>query len=273
MQCMSQKSRVRRRLVRLTCGLVPRRLAVAMLMAFAVCWGAAAQGNVYAIAVGVSRYASPTIENLQYADKDAFDLYTLFKTQAQEQRLRLLTNERATRGNVLKTVQVLFSQAGPQDMVVFYFSGHGREGLFLAHDTPIYFNDLLAAMKSSRAGRKVIFADACFSGSFSAPGSRLTKMPYLGNNVMTFLSSRSYQISAEITSRRNGCFTECLLRGLKGAADSNNDRVITALELFSYVHPRVKSATKGKQIPQMWGNFSDNMVIADFRRKTGHGEG
>jgi len=242
-----------------------------MLMVFAVCWEAAAQGNVYAVVVGVSRYASPAIENLQYADKDAFDLYTLFKTQAQEQRLRLLTNENATRGNVLKTVQVLFSQAGPQDMVVFYFSGHGREGFFIAHDMPLYFNDLRAAMKGSKAGRKVIFADACFSGSFSAPGHRPTKTPDLGKNVMTFLSSRSYQTSAEVTSRRNGCFTEHLVGGLKGAADSNGDRIVTAHELFSYVHPRVKAATKGKQIPQMWGNFSDNMVIADFRQKTRYG--
>jgi uncharacterized caspase-like protein len=86
---------------------------------------------------------------------------------------------------------------------------------------------------------------------------------------MAFMSSRPDQPSAEIPIWRNGCFTEYLVGGLKGGADANRDRVITARELFDYVYPRVKAASGGRQVPQMWGSFDESMALADHRQ--GHG--
>jgi uncharacterized caspase-like protein len=79
--------------------------------------------------------------------------------------------------------------------------------------------------------------------------------------VMFFLSSRSGEPSQEIITMKNGVFTTYLLQGLRGSADVNRDRVITARELFDYVSAAVASATQGRQHPVMWGTFSNDMPI------------
>jgi uncharacterized caspase-like protein len=245
-----------------------RRLAVALLLSILAPLGLAGAGDTYAVLVGVSRYRDPR-NNLQYADKDAQDVYDLLKAQpgAGESRLRLLTNENATRANIISTMNALFAKAGPKDMVIFYFSGHGAKGVFVAHDglgALLTFSDLGAVFRGVKAGRKVIFADACFSGSLAHAGRRPEKKP--GKNLMIFMSSKPSQYSLEMSQWRNGCFTEYLVGALKGSADANRDRVITARELFDYVHPKVKASSGGRQAPQMWGSFDANMVLTDYRR-------
>lgn len=78
---------------------------------------------------------------------------------------------------------------------------------------------------------------------------------------MLFLSSRGNETSIERRDMKNGFFTSCLQKGLRGGADVNRDRVITAKELFSYVSRNVKLLSNDKQHPVMWGKFSDNMVV------------
>ena len=53
----------------------------------------------------------------------------------------------------------------------------------------------------------------------------------------------------------------CLVRALKGGADVNRDRVITAKELFSAVSKGVKELSDNRQHPVMWGNFPDDMPV------------
>ena len=60
---------------------------------------------------------------------------------------------------------------------------------------------------------------------------------------------------------KNGFFTACLLRALKGGADVDRNRVITAKELFNAVSKGVKKLSRDSQHPVMWGNFSDDMPI------------
>lgn len=60
---------------------------------------------------------------------------------------------------------------------------------------------------------------------------------------------------------RNGFFTTYLYMGLKGNADADKDRTITAKELFEFVYGGVVQLSGGRQHPVMWGSFSDNMVV------------
>ena len=78
---------------------------------------------------------------------------------------------------------------------------------------------------------------------------------------MLFLSSRSNESSLEIPSMKNGFFTTYLQRGLRGNADANRDRTITAKELFDFVSTNVIKISKEKQHPVMWGKFSDDMPV------------
>lgn len=220
-----------------------------------------AQGNTYAVLVGVSKYKDSS-NDLAYAHKDAHDMYRLLKPLAGEKRLAALTDERATRTNVVKALESVFYQAKPEDLVLFFFSGHGNEGRFFLHDRTLTFDDLSKIFNNTKAARKVIFADACHSGTLRAQGGeKKNGGRSAGDSVMLFLSSRDYQYSAEILNWKNGRFTQFLLEGLNGSADANGDKVVTAIELFGYVYPRVKKWSYGSQVPVMWGRFDENMAI------------
>ena len=48
---------------------------------------------------------------------------------------------------------------------------------------------------------------------------------------------------------------------LKGGADMNLDRTVTARELFQAVSSGVILLSENKQHPVMWGNFDNNMPV------------
>lgn len=66
---------------------------------------------------------------------------------------------------------------------------------------------------------------------------------------------------------KNADFTQYLIKGLKGAADTDSDRIITAKEIFTYVSAKVSERTRKKQNPVMWGKFNDNMHILNWNPK------
>ena len=224
-------------------------------------------GKLYAVLVGVSEYRQSE-NNLIYSHQDAVEMYHLLKRQTDTSRLKLLVNREATKTAILHAMEQLFVRTGADDVVIFFFSGHGNSGKFYAHDTAVTFRDLSAVFRKSRAKRKLIFADACFAGTFRQSG---TEQPVSHGNemddkrVLLFLSSRSDQTSKESLSLKNGTFTFFLTAGLQGGADANRDRKITARELFDFVGPRVKEQTQGKQVPVMWGKFEDDMIILNWK--------
>jgi uncharacterized caspase-like protein len=225
-------------------------------------------GKLYAVLAGVSEYRQSE-NNLTYSHQDAVEMYNLLKQQTDTSRLKLLVNRQATKAGIVDAMNRLFLQTGEDDVVIFFFSGHGNKGMFFAHDTPVTFQDLSAVFKKCRASRKLIFADACLSGTFRQSG---TGQPAAHGNemddkrVLLFLSSRSDQNSKESLSLKNGAFTFFLAAGLRGGADANRDKKITARELFNFVSPRVKKHTAETQAPVMWGKFEDNMVILNWNK-------
>ena len=80
-------------------------------------------------------------------------------------------------------------------------------------------------------------------------------------DLMLFLSSRHNEVSLEVPGMKNGFFTACLLKCLKGAADENRDRRVTAKELFKGVSMGVRTLSQDTQHPVMWGNFADDMTV------------
>ena len=114
---------------------------------------------------------------------------------------------------------------------------------------------------------KIIFADACYSGKIRPdnPTSQSEIAATQKANVMLFLSSRSNETSFERIDMKNGFFTTFLEKGLKGNADVNKDRIITAKELFDYVHTNVEQLSNGKQHPVMWGKFPNNMPVINWK--------
>lgn len=218
--------------------------------------------RIYVLAAGVSDY--PGTENdLRLPCNDARAISNLYK-QNSDAEIILLTNENATRENILNKAKALFSQAGPNDIVVLFFSGHGFPGGFVVYNkVAISYREMYSVFANCPAKNKMIFADACYSGKMNSLGKGGHSKDKKG--VMFFLSSRDNETSRERSDMENGFFTACLLSSLKGGADANGDRIITARELFVKVKAGVMRLSAGAQHPVMWGSFNDNMVVMSWK--------
>ena len=224
-----------------------------------------AQAKVYLVSVGIADYPGTTMD-LTLPAKDAQTITWLYSKNSSMQYCQLL-NEEATKAKIIAAMNKVFAMAGVNDIVVFFYSGHGYPGGFCAYDGNLDYKEVRNAMAKSKCKNKMIFADACYSGKIrtndSASQSEVAAAKKA--NVMLFLSSRSDETSIERRDMKNGFFTTYLQKGLRGGADVNRNRIITAKELFDYVHRNVVKLSGGKQHPVMWGKFSDNMPVMSWK--------
>ena len=213
-------------------------------------------GKVYLVSVGIADY--PGKENdLCVSDEDAKTISKIFLA-TKDASVQTLINEDATQGAMLGVMYTLFSEAGNDDMIMLYFSGHGTDGSLVCHDGLLSYQHIMRLLSGYQAKQKIIIVDACFSGKMRT--SKQHSYEYNDKNVMFFLSSRTNEESKE-SPYKNSLFTIYLERGLRGGADFNRDRQITARELYDFVHNGVVDTSKGQQHPVMWGRFDDNMTI------------
>lgn len=220
--------------------------------------------HTYLVAVGISDYSGYPYRasNLNLTAKDAQTVVDLYSKNTAVDYC-LLIDSIATKDRILRAIRSVFKKAQEDDIVVFFFSGHGNFGGLCAYDGDIYYDDVRKAMAKSKSKNKMMFVDACRSGGLRA--NKVTSQNAMAEakkaNVMLFLSSRNDETSMERSDMQNGYFTTYLQKGLKGNADADRNRVITAKELFEFVHRGVGQLSNGSQHPVMWGNFNDDMPV------------
>lgn len=231
---------------------------IACLLLAVLCYNA--EAKTYLVSVGVSDYPG-TSHDLNLPVSDAKTIQYVYSKNSNAESV-LVTNSDATRNNVLAKMRSTFSKANDNDIIVLFFSGHGSSvGAFCAYDGDIQYSEIRQIMAASKAKTKIIFADACFAGKMRQGRKNSNNQSFNKFNIMLFLSSRSNETSLERRNMKNGIFTTCLQKALRGGADANRDRKITAKELFLYVSKYVKQLSNDRQHPVMWGKFDDNMVI------------
>ena len=214
------------------------------------------QARTYVVCVGISDYPD-TRNDLRVSDNDAKTIHAIFAKNSNV-KSSLILNQRATIRNVCNEMRALFAPAESDDEVILYFSGHGIPGGLCCVDGYLYYKTVYDIMKQCRAKNKMILVDACYAGKMRTTSR--TNQDHTNQNVMLFLSSRSTEPSQE-TPFKNSLFTIYLERGLRGGADINRNRVITARELYNFVPQGVIETSRGTQHPVMWGNFNDNMPV------------
>ncbi len=214
------------------------------------------QAKVYLVSVGIADY--PGKENdLRISDNDAKTIAKVFQA-TKDASINVLVNEEATQAALLSTMHTTFEDADYNDAVILYFSGHGTPGALVCHDGLLTYQHIFKMLKGCKATRKIIIADACYAGKMRT--TRQQTDSYNNQNVMLFLSSRTNETSQE-TQYKNSLFTIFMERGLRGGADKDKNRQITARELFDFVHKGVIEASGNKQHPVMWGNFDNDMTV------------
>ena len=79
------------------------------------------------------------------------------------------------------------------------------------------------------------------------------------------MSSKSDETSLEARGLRHGVFSHFLIRGLKGEADANENKIVTVNELFNFVYRNVREYTGNLQSPVLRGNYDPDMPVGVVR--------
>lgn len=236
--------------------------------------------KIWAVIIGVSYYDHMPV--LRYPDDDAYRIFAFLKSPEggaiPDEQIRILVDEDATHYDITQTMREIFGQAGKDDLVFLYFSGHGLPGSFLPIDydgqnNQLYHNEINAILAQSKAKYKLCIADACHSGSLLAMKGRdpqiLTQfyenLARSQAGTALIMSSKSDETSLESSGLRQGVFSHFLIRGLKGEADLNQDKKVSVRELFDFVYAHVRTYTGNRQSPVIQGNYDPSMPVAAVR--------
>ncbi|MBD2201287.1 GUN4 domain-containing protein [Calothrix sp. FACHB-1219] len=180
-----------------------------------------------------------------------------------------------------KAIQNLFKQAYKDDLVLFFFSGHGitndQDHLYLAtrntakddfEATAVDASFIQRQSYNCYAKRQVLILDACYSGAYAqgwrAKSASIDIKKQLGAEGRVVLTSSSAtQTSFEQEGATLSLYTQYLVEGIEtGAADKDSDGKIYVQELHDYAKAKVQ-AVKPKMIP---GIIQDkeayNLVLA-----------
>jgi hypothetical protein len=238
--------------------------------------------RIWAVIIGAARYTHMPV--LRYTDDDAYQIYAFLKSPEggalPDDQLRLLIDEDATHENIMTSMRSTFLKADENDVIMFYFSGHGLEGAFLSIDYDGYNNrlehsEITQLLKASRAKHKIVLADACHSGSILAAKTNMSEVlkryyeafEATRGGTALLMSSKGEEYSLEDGGLRSGIFSHFLIRGLKGEADNDNNSIITIEELFRFIHKNVRRYTGNIQTPTLTGNYDSRMPVGIVREE------
>lgn len=235
-----------------------------VLLAFLILSGNQIYAKVYLVSIGVADYSGYPFpaNSLDLPVKNAKTITGIYLVNG-DLDYSMLENDKASKENIISEVERIFSKAGADDIVVFYFCGHGFPGGICAYNGDLTYDQVRKAMAKSKSKNKMMFLDTCFSGSLRGKGRQNVDAGKAAGdaNVLLFLSSRTDEYSMERTDMNNSFFTTYLQKGLRGNADANKDRIITAKELYNFVHKGVIKISGDMQHPVMWGKFNHDMPV------------
>lgn len=237
-----------------------------------------------ALVVGIDKYQF--WPHLEYAVKDAREVAALLRSRGF--RTIVLTDENATRENILHKLAVIKKTVDVNSRVVIYFAGHGqtedlpggRERGYIVpaeadtynwKDTMLAMNRLNEIIRQIAAKHIFLVFDACYSG-LGLTRSIKRQPEQDSTYIRKMMQSRSIQIltaggrsEEAVETEGHGLFTEHLLAALSGTADINSDGYITATEIYATVRPGVTRQSYSRQTPQ-FGYIEGNGDIIFYNR-------
>jgi hypothetical protein len=231
--------------------------------------------KIWALVVGVASYEH--MPPLNYTDDDAYRMFAFLRSPeggaVPDEQIHVLIDEGATRKNILSQMERLFYKADSNDVILFYFSGHGLQNSFLpidfdGHLKQVKHDEIKAIFEKSPAKYKMCIADACHAGGMGkSKDINASSFYYKAFNeakggTAFMLSSKAKEISIENAGLRQGIFTHFLIKGMKGRADKNTDNIVTVQEVYDYVHYNVRFYTHNYQNPVLFGDYDKKMPVS-----------
>jgi hypothetical protein len=236
----------------------------------------------WAVIVGVQDYqyldASPSFiplpwesYDLEYADDDAEDLYSVLAPLFGTEHIKLLSNYRATKYGIRNAIEIwLDTKEDSNDVVLFYFAGHGDK--FGAHSyispydmlSTSYTNDISDSTLASwldclESDKQIIVLDACKSGGFI---QTLNK-----NGRMVVTSCATNEDAWEITDYENSLFTYHFLQAFEDLEGLMNGQsgTVSFYDIFNYGRTKTRLDSildaDESQTPQISNNIPQSIGL------------
>jgi uncharacterized caspase-like protein len=264
------------------------------------------KGKLWVLGVGLDEYHE--MDMLNYAVKDVKDFVCLYAGYGKECTANgnaksifgdnieveaYLTDNNATKANILKALTSIAQKAQPQDSFVWFQSGHGMldaDGNYhiVTFDTnltkykdkdkekemlnnTLNSNDILEVSKNIKAMSQLIVLDTCHAGGLDGKMGGLYdgRMSKLMKNmgVHLYAAAEPQEKARETKENQHGTFTSFLLEGLKSSMlDTNKDSQISIIELGQYAvdktieHEAKKQNENERQTPIM-RNFGEDRAM------------
>jgi Caspase domain/Putative ATP-dependent DNA helicase recG C-terminal/NB-ARC domain/Tetratricopeptide repeat len=183
----------------------------------------------------------------------------------EDSQIKILLN--LTAGEMLLETNAFFGSAQPDDILLFYFSGHGASkiqklylcGIDSRHDllpgTAMLHTSLNEIMMDSSAKAKIVILDCCHSGAFKGQAQ-----PELLGGVGRFVLTATAAAQAADDAERAGQpspFTALLAEGLtRAAVDEDRDGFVSLEDLYHYVSSAPSRGPKPSRLFDGYGRIA-----------------
>jgi hypothetical protein len=223
-----------------------------------------------ALLCACSDYRDPAFTPLKYPLNDIEEIRHLLAEPelCGFEDIELLANP--GRGEAHEAVEHLTADSSQDDLILFYFSGHGKlaqdgsVSLVLSdtkenrlHSTGLLDDQLRVLFNASRARQRVIILDCCYSGAVGeesfkrASGDAVEAMAHQIKGTFILTASSKFQPAMECNETRGSAFTSCLVEGVRsGSAAEKDTGCVTLSKLGEYLAREVP--LRSNQQPKFW---------------------
>jgi hypothetical protein len=257
-----------------------------VLLLVAVVWAAGAESAVplrrFAMVAG-SNNGGESLVRLKYAETDARSFAAVLRdlggVRAQDMVLALspdLARFEDALGRVRQMVKSPREMDERRELVVYY-SGHSDDdGLILGKDR-FTWEQFRREINAIPADVKIAILDSCSSGSLTRTKGGVARPAFLfdASSDMTghaYLTSASAEEAAQESDRIGASFfTHYLISGLRGAADTHGDGVVTLNEAYAYAFQETLASTEKTEYGPQHAAYdinltgSGDLVLTDLR--------
>ncbi len=170
---------------------------------------------------------------------------------------------------------------GERTTLLFYYSGHAKDGALRMGSTKLPLESLKARLATGPADMRVAFLDACRSGAVTrtkgvrrAPAFEVeTDATRQAKGLVILTSSASDEDSQESDLIGASYFSYHLATGLLGSADTQGDGRVTLSEAYAWAYERTLASTAdsaaGPQHPTFSFDLAGNgdLVLTDVAER------
>ena len=228
--------------------------------------------NRWAVLIGINGYHE-SLGRLSFCINDAMLMSETLLSECcgfSWENIVVLTDDQAkerlpTFGNIHSWLGTWLSRPGPDDLVLIYFAGHGREAnseaLLAPMDatleslpvTGIPVRNVVDMLERCPAAQKVLLLDACHSGAgrdVATMSAGFRAAIDAGTGLYTIASCDADQISYEWPEKKQGVFTHYLSEALQHGATAGPEGSITLDAVYQSTRAGILDWTAARRLKQ-----------------------